>query len=237
VLLILAVLGCGTTTPSGQESGSPAVVGAPVDPGVKPSPTECDRILRADVQAAIRIRESLQVAGVPSSVAAAQAAAADPEADLSAFGVPFLGTELHAIRDSGLVLDAATALAYWVSVGAPERFGGIWMDPPASGRYVVSIVGPDEDTLRLARCLEQADTRYVVAGLSLAAGNALKDRIAADSRSLEAEGIRVTLVDFDETRGVVVIGVMGLTEGIRRALSARYGPWVRVEEQPLVVPM
>ncbi len=215
--------------------GPPPAHGVPIDPGPRPSADECGRMIRADLAAAKRIRADLRLDGVPSDDGAVQAAASDPGADLSTLGIPLQASEVNAIGKSGIGLDEHSSLAILVHAGAPERFGGIWIDPPGTDRYVVAVIGPDVATLARARCVEGANTHYVTARMSLEAGQAIQDRITADWQALAAQGIKLAMIAYDETKGIVVVGVTGLTEEIRRRLTEKYGDIV-VEEQGPIVP-
>jgi hypothetical protein len=133
--------------------------------------------------------------------------------------------------------DPNTPLGFWVSAGAPERFGGIWIDPPGSNRYVIAIVGGDPDTLALARCFEGPDVRYVWATVSKLDGEALKDRIGADMDAWRGRGVPVNSVDYDETRGVVVVGVTTVNDALVQEFQAKYGPLVRLKVQGPFIPV
>lgn len=227
----LLLSGCGMAP-----KGPPPAHGVAIVPGPRPSADECARIIRADLAAAKRIRADLRIDDVPSDDGAVQAAAADPGADLSTLGIPLLARETNAIGKSGIGLDDHSSLAYLVHVGAPERFGGIWIDPPGTDRWVVAVVGPDPAAVARARCVEGPNTNYVTARMSLEAGLAIQDRITADWQALAAQGIKLATTSYDETKGIVVVGVTGLTEDIRRRLMEKYGDIV-VEEQGPIVPL
>ena len=64
--------------------------------------------------------------------------------------------------------------------------------------------------------------------MSLATGEALMGRISQDTDSLRAAGIEANFIDFDETKGFVVVGVPRPTVDIERILVERYGPGVHV---------
>jgi hypothetical protein len=208
--------------------------GEPLEAGERPSVADCQLRLRSDLVAAARIRKSLQTPGIAADDAAIRAAAADPDADLVRIGVPLTARELQALQASGMALDPGTALSYWTRVGAPELFGGIWVEPPGSNQMVVAVVDGDPQALALARCLEEAGVRYVWSAISYAAGEALKDRIAADIHGLLATGVEVNTVDYDELRGVVTVGVTRVTPGLQAQFVERYGqPIVVIEQSPI----
>jgi len=125
---------------------------------------------------------------------------------------------------------------FLVEAGAPERFGGEWISPPGTDRYVVAIVGADPTTLARARCIEGPNTNYVNARRSLAEGRDLQNRITADWQALAAEGIKLVSVAYDVTTGLVVVGVTGVTDPIRARLQERYGD-VDVQEAGPIVPL
>jgi hypothetical protein len=155
---------------------------------------------------------------------------------MATVGIPLRAGEVDALARSGLAMDDHAALAYLVNVGATERFGGIWIDPPGTDRYVVSVVGADPSALGRARCVEGPKTNYVTARMSQAQGLALQNQINQDWHALGAQGIKLSTTSYDVIRGVVVVGVTGLTEEIRRQLVGRYGDIV-VEEQGPIVPL
>jgi hypothetical protein len=230
------LIGCGTPAPEAP-SQPPHPFGEALDAGEKPSPGACQQRLRSEQVAAARIRTELMAEGVSAEALAVKAAAADPTSDLTTLGIPLTAAEIQAIRRSGLAMDAATPIAFWVSAGAPERFGGIWIDPPGSNRYVVAVVNGDPDSLGLARCVEAPDTRYVWAMVSSADGEALKDRISADIEAWRGRGVPVNFVDYDETKGVVVVGVTTVTDSLVLEFRAKYGPLVQLEVQGPAVPL
>jgi hypothetical protein len=125
------------------------------------------------------------------------AAAADPTADTATVGIPLTAGELTALRASGIALDRSAPIRYWVQVGEPGRFGGVWMDPPGSGRLVVAIPDSDPAAATLARCLDAgADVPHVAATRSLADLNALNARISADMGSLRSGGVLIQSVGW-----------------------------------------
>lgn len=193
----------------------------------------------ADTGAALRIRTELRTDGVPATNDAVAAAAADPTADISALGIPLRTSELAALRASGMALDPATPIAYWVQAGETGRFGGLWIDPPGSGREVVAILSSDPGAMTLARCLEpDARTSYVAATTSLADLKALQDRISSEIGASGPGGAKVQSVGLTVRHStmVVVVGVTGLTDEMRSQLTAKYGDGIVVEEQAPAVP-
>jgi hypothetical protein len=230
-----------TMTPSTSPTPSARMLqpGAAVSPPPRPDAAACRDLLVADVGAAKRIRAELHVEGVPATDAAVSAAAADPSADTATLGIPLTASELTALRASGNYLDRSTLVLYWVQVGEPGRFGGVWIDPPGSGRLVVAILDGDPAAATLARCLEPgSDVAYVAATTSLEDLNALNARISSDMGELRSGGVQIQSVGLT-VRGstmVVVVGVTGLTDAIRADLVGRYGDTIVVEEQAPIAP-
>jgi hypothetical protein len=234
VLTATVAYGCGTVTPA--PSQVPHAYGEALEAGPKPAPEACQQRLRSEQLAAARIRTELRVDGVSAEPVAVKAAAADPTSDLTMLGIPLTAAEMQAIRTSGTAMDPATPLAFWVNAGAPERFGGIWIDPPGSNRYVIAIVGGDPDSLALARCIEGPDVRYVWATVSKLDGLAVADRIGADMGGWRARGVPVNSVSYDETKGMVVVGITDVTPALVQQFQAQYGPLVRLEVAGPIVP-
>jgi hypothetical protein len=196
-------------------------------------------MLVADVDAAKRVRADLHVEGIPSTDAAVQAAAADPGADVATLGIPLTSNELAALRSSGISMDRRSPIRYWVRVGEPSRFGGIWVDPPGSSGQVVAILNSDPGALALARCLDDGvGVRYVAATQSVADELALVARIGADGTELRSSGIAIQGVGIGVRASVmvVIVGVTGVTDAIRAKLIARYGDSIVVEEQAPITP-
>jgi hypothetical protein len=124
-------------------------------------------------------------------------------------------------------------LSLWVEYGAPERFGGFWIDRSGPQRYVVAIPPADKATLALARCLEPADgdVRYVQAALTEAMRDAIRGWIAEDRDWLLASGIEVVSIGSNVEEATVLVGVRGLTPDIADFLVDRYGWPVRTHER------
>ena len=251
-LLGVALLGVSLLAGCAVQPGSPAAAtertapsagvlqpGAAVSPPPKPDGASCRDLLVADTGAAKRVRADLRTEGVPATDAAVTAAAADPNADLATLGIPLAASELTALRASGIALDRSTPILYLIQVGEPGRFGGVWMDPPGSGRLVVAILDSDPAAVTLARCLDAGvDVAFVAATRSLADINALNARISADMGELRSGGVLIQSVGIS-VRGstmVVVVGVTGLTDAIRADLVRRYGDTIVVEEQGPAAP-
>ena len=138
-----------------------------------------------------------------------------------------------------MALDPSTPILYWVQVGEPGRFGGIWIEPPGSGRLVVAILDGDPAAATVARCLDAGlEVAYVAATRSLADLNALNARISADMGELRSGGMLIQSVGLSVRRSsmVVVVGVTGLTDAIRAELVGRYGDTIVVEEQAPIAP-
>lgn len=189
ILVAAQALGCAGQqgSPSQPASQSPPptptpLVGAPLQAGPPPSSETCREELIGDLAAAKRIRTDLRVPGIAPTDAAIAAAANDPTADTSTAGIPLTHSELGALAASGLAMDGGNPLSEWVQVGEPGRFGGIWISPPGSGRYVVSILASDPDALGLAQCVGKGvDIRFVVADTTVADLKALVDQSAMTS--------------------------------------------------------
>jgi hypothetical protein len=213
---------------------SPSIVHAHGDVlavNAPPNRVACDARFRAETEAAQRIRRVLTSAMLPTDGAAVEGAAVDPKSTTDLLGIPLTVIESNMVRASGIELDGAAAIGLWVTSGAPERFGGIWIDPPLTDRHVVAIVGGDQDAIGLARCLERVETRYVWANLSLADGEALKDEISLDGEALRASGIEVNSIDYEEVEGTVIVGVTQVLPGLAEQLIERYGGPIRVVEE------
>ena len=244
VLLIgLLVAGCAGQTASPSAGGATASPSQPstgpgsaIAAGQKPSAQACRKVIVADTGAAGRIRADLKIA---TTKAAIKAAAADPKADVALVGIPLTRAEVTALRATGVAFDPSSALSWWIHAGEPKQFGGIWIDPPGSDRYVVSIVGSDPATLTLARCLDTGvDVRFVAAGHSMTDLEALRDRITTDAESLRSGGVMISSVGLSVRAQVmvVIVGVTGVTPAIKADLASRYGDAIVVEEQGPLTP-
>ena len=210
--------------------------GDPLEPPPVPDAAACDSLLRADEAAAAAIRTDLRIPAIATDPATVASVARDPAASTATLGIPLTAAETAALRtDRGPNPQATEAIEAWVNVGAADRFGGIWIDPPGSHSYVVAIVDGDSATLSIARCLEKADTRYVWASLSIREGRARAQRIAADMQALRAQGVEVNSVGYQENEGTVVVGVTHPTSELQTLFLARYGPPLRLEEEGPIV--
>ncbi len=249
LLLAGALAGCSVLrlSPPQQTRQADLGQGAPLDRGLRPSQDDCDSMIRADQLAAGRIRAGVygksypdpapnpgELASDPQTVAVA---AADPAARIDPeLGIPLTQAERTVLTRSH-VSDQEIPLPYWVELGAPERFGGVWIDPPGGDHYVVSIPHGDPATLALARCLETDGTavRYVVADQPLAAGKALQDRVAQDWDTLRAAGVEMMGLGYLEDQGVLEISVKNPSDPVTLILLARYGPFIRVVQGSEIV--
>lgn len=247
IALVAIVGGCSGAAPGSvgtpEQTSLPVVAGhrpgEPLDAGVRPAAGDCRDHLAADIGAAKQLRTELHIDGIPSTDLAILAAAADPRSEIATLGIPLTAGELDALRASGTFTDRSSPLRFWVQAAAPQRFGGIWIDPPGSDRYVVAILDKDPSALALARCLDTGlDVRYVAAKWSVAEDNALQARIGADFGELRSLGIEVQSVGVGLRSAVmvVIVGVTGLTDQIRASLVARYGDEIVVEEQGPITP-
>jgi hypothetical protein len=207
--------------------------GEPIDGGAKPDPASCQQLIRSNVAGAIRIRASLSTPAVGTDEATVRAAAADPTADTGAVGVPLTPAEIGALRKSGLALDPWSPISFWVDTGAPDRFGGMWLD---GGTYV-AVVGGDAETLALARCVEPitGDLHFVWATVSQAQGKAVQDRIGTDMKGWGARGVQINMTYYDVKTGTVHVGVSAPNPQLEAAFRDAYGPIVRLEQAGPIV--
>jgi hypothetical protein len=234
IAVALAVVLSSCAGPEPAPSGPDLLYGTPIEAGPKPDPGRCQQLIRAEIGTAIRTRAELMTPGVATDEVAVRAAAEDPTADIHALGIPLTAMELRALKGNGMGMDAGTPIAFWVNVGARERFGGIWL---RGGATNVAVVRGDPATLALARCIEPADAAYVWAGVSKAEGEALLSRVASDMDRWRADGIAINQIDYDETAGVVTVGVSEPTQQALDALQAAYGSLIRVVKQDPGIPL
>ena len=177
----------------------------------------------------------LILSGIGTDLAAVDAAIEDPASDIELIGIPLRPDEVKILTSSGMYLNEEAPIAFWTYDGRPDLFGAHWIDPPGSHRHVVSIVDGDEDTLKLARCLERdgLDIRYVTALRSRAELLALAERVVGDWDALRDEGIEIVSAGQRSSANTVSIGVEGLTDEISATLRERYGQHVIVKEDSL----
>ncbi len=221
----------------------PAVLPAPahgqdLDAGPAPDATTCQALIRRDLSGALDVRRELNIPGLTATEDAARAAAADPGADVTTLGIPATADELAAVQASGVATDGGFAVSVRANSTLTHRFGGVWIDPPASGRMIVSVVGGDQVAADLIQCIQGGSkVRFVVSGTSLADGEARKDRVSADMGRLRAAGIAISSIDWDETREVLVVGVSSDLGAATRLLRERYGPQTEVVSQQPIQPL
>jgi hypothetical protein len=219
------LIGCQALAPS-DASPSPSIQGAPLDVTAPLGPAECRVLIARAMETALAIREYVHIDGLGTTAAAVRAAASDPTATLFDLGIPLTSAERRLVAGSGQSFRGNAPLLLWVHVGAPGRFGGIWLDPPGSDRWVVSIPDGSPGTLAMAQCLQgirQLPTRYVRTALSYQGGMELQARVLADRELWAASGILVLTSSFAEDRGVVQVGVRNPTNTVIAALRDRYG--------------
>jgi hypothetical protein len=204
--------------------------GDPIALGQAPTPAECLAAIRRETAAAKAIRGELRIDGLLATDVAVGTAANDPDASIELLGIPLTPAEARIVEPFARGSEPEVGVQQWVTIGAPDRFGGLWYDPPGGDRLVVAVLGSDPATVGLARCVAPPDTAYVHAVRSLAEGYALQERVTDGTEQLRTEGIDVTLVGYDERRGVVTVGVETLTDAAVEAIRSRYGDDIVVEE-------
>lgn len=233
-LIAVFVLASCDAAPPPSTSPVPVIAyGTPIDAGRKPDPAACQDRLRSAIGGAIRIRAGLVPYGVAATERAAVVAAADPAADTATFGIPLTSSELLAIQRGGVAVDPWSALSNWVDTGAPERFGGMWLE---GANVVVTVVNGDPASLELARCVEPDAARYLWADISQADGRAIQDRLAKDMQHLAAAGVAINLTYYDVKTGLVMVGVTTPTPEIMSVLQETYGDRIRVIQEGPIQP-
>jgi hypothetical protein len=226
-IVALLSMAAGACAPA-RVDARPHGLAVPVPP--RPGATECDAMIRADIDAAIRVRDLLGLGALPATRNAAAAAAADPAADLDQFAIPVTPRELARLDPAQRGFsDPAPFLV--LTQARPDLFGTVWLD---GGTVMVGVIRRDDDVLRRARCLERGqlanNVRYVTVGVTPAELDALADRIFGDRDALRREGIDVTVVGSSPHLELVEVGVRELTPEIRDRLVERYGTVVTVRE-------
>lgn len=221
-------------SPSPTASPAPAI-GTPLEAPAKPPAATCDDLQRSDRVAATGIRNGIDmsVIGIGGSAEDVEAAMSDATADIDLLGTPLLRDEVHTLRTSGGVLDDRAPLAFWVMDGRNDLFGGYWIDPPGSTRFVVGVVDGDPSSMELVECLKRGDldVRYVFSERSWRELLAWKDEVGEDMNALRAEGIPITSVGPDMLTNTLEVGVEGLTEEMTAELRERYGAALRVKDE------
>jgi hypothetical protein len=99
---------------------------------------------------------------------------------------------------------------------------------------VITVHGNPLEIVRLADAALAAGTEYEIRTLQhgLPELRALMDRIVARELAGPIRNERVTLVDVDELRGLVVVGFDRLDDRVAEDLTFRYGPLIVVEQHP-----
>ena len=75
------------------------------------------------------------------------------------------------------------------------------------------------------------------AGVSKADGEALLNRVAADMDRWRATGIPINTIDYDETTGVVNVGVSAPSAAALTNFQAAYGPLIRLVQADPGIPL
>ena len=217
----------------------PPAIGTPLEAPARPPDETCDELQRNDREAAMRIRTSVDLAmtGVGTVAEDVDAAATDPTADIGLIGIPLLPDEVQILRTGGMYLDERAPLAFWVMSGRDDLFGGYWVDPPLSSRFVVGVVDGDQSSMELVECLRRGDldVRYVFSERSWRELLDWKDEVVADMNALRAEGVPITSVGPDMLTNTLEVGVDGLTDEMAAVLRERYGAALRLEDEPPAV--
>lgn len=226
--LLAGLASCGSPIFAGRIDARPH--GENIGVPARPSASECATRVRDDHATAAMVRAAMGVDGIDDTDVAVGLAASDPAADLSLFGIPLTPAEAELARAASRPPDATVGPAGLVAAH-PEALNAMWLD---AGVIVISVLVPDPEVLRLARCLEiggqQNRIRYVAAGVSAAELAGLSDRIMGDRDSLADEGIEITITGSDPETETVMVGVKRLTEDIRTRLLDHYGTVLNVVE-------
>jgi hypothetical protein len=215
-ILLAAVMGCAPSAPALEPIASPIARSAPARP-------LCEARIRADTQTAVAIPRA----------DAAERAAAEPSADVWAFGTPLSAAEVRELDSSGTSFGSAPAIASWVTAH-PEAFAGDWIEPPGSHHLVVAVF--DTKYLDIVRCLEPSDfdVAYVTSPWPLTELETVRARVESDRASgrLKEMGIDVLSVEELPVNDVwrVVVGVAKIEPAIEERLRALYGVIVVARE-------
>jgi hypothetical protein len=215
----------------------PIVQGAPLAAGPKLDAAGCEHLIRADREAAPRIRSAVTLNGgrLASDAATVAEVAEDPTAAISPeLGIPLTAAEERLVRTTG---ESDQPLYWWVNPAHPERFGGYWIDRTGGGaRYTVAIAPTDTAAMTLGRCLEQprVSIRYVQAAVTLAILIEIRQRIESDRYWLTAQGMGLSSLGRREDIGRVPVGVKKPSPEIEAFYRTRYGWPVLIEQAPEV---
>lgn len=235
LMLAAAIAACGSPIFGGRLDARPH--GANVAVPSRPSNSECATLIRSDHSTAAMVRATMGIDGIADTIGAAEHAASDPAADDSSYGIPLTPAEVELARAASRPPDATVGPAGLVAAH-PEALNALWLD---GGAAVISVLEPDPDILRLARCLEigeqQNRIRYVSAGVAATELAALSDRIMSDRDVLSDEGIEITITGSDPATETVMVGVKTLNEDIKRRLVERYGTVLDVIETDGATPL
>lgn len=219
--LAAALAACGSPILGGRLDARPHGANVAVPP--RPTDSECAKLIRADHSTAAMIRATMGIEGIGDTIGAAEQAASDPAADVSTYGIPLTPAEVKLARAASRRPDATVGPAGLVA-SHHEALNALWLEGEA---LVISVLEPNPDVLRLARCLEigehQNRIHYVTAGVPAAELAALSDRIMDDRDILADEGIEITVAGSDPATETVMVGVRTLTKEINRRLVERYG--------------
>ena len=101
-------------------------------------------------------------------------------------------------------------------------------------KVLVTVHGDPSGMADLARRMVPPGTAFEVRVLAhgLADLASLAERIVLENLSPPTLDANIAAVDVDELRGVVVVGVINLTDEVRATFVERYGQFVIVERMP-----
>lgn len=185
--------------------------------------------LPAELEQAVKFRATF---GFETGESFVERIADDPAYSADPYGVPLSTLEIAEMqRRIGIERAAQPGVDFAMK---QPGWAGYYIDQPDQGTPVFLFTGALEDARAgIAAAIPGTPFRVAVAKRSLADLYALQADIDADTESLRAAGVDLSMTGVDITANLVTIGIDGLTDDLAQSLIRDYGEGIQVRDEPV----
>jgi hypothetical protein len=212
-LLAVALLGCGSSVPTGSPSPSEAPTATP-----EPPPGQSD----LDIQEAMRERLDF---GLRADEAWVRAVAANPNATSDLLGIPLLPAEALEFQSRQERLQGVARLAQRYTEEHPEDLAGLFIDQQHRLVVVLFTANVDAHAAALAKLIPGDDEPLAVrlATVSKADLEALMNRIVEDADWFRTIDAKLMGAGLDEMHNLVDVEISSANPAAPALIAAHFG--------------